>query len=186
MTIRGSLEEAKYMTTTTTTMTTTTKTTDELADEVSAINSIYGPGTLTATETEGEYTIKLATSTLRLRFPPRYPFANEAPSVLGCVSVVGARGDGAAEATRRLRDASHNIVAWRVRGDGQVAFSDCDDDGEAAAGGRLLRLLQLCDAWDVVVVVSRWFGGVRLGPRRFALINTVAREALVRGGWVAS
>ncbi|RDA87678.1 hypothetical protein CP532_3778 [Ophiocordyceps camponoti-leonardi (nom. inval.)] len=184
---------------------TTKTTTDELADEVSAINSIYGPGTLTATEREGEYTIKLATSTLRLRFPPRYPFGTEAPSVLGCVSVVEHKSSFVAHAhairspteartrlasllssNRRLRDATHNIVAWRVRGEGQVTFSDCDDDGEAAAGGRLLRLLQLCDAWDVLVVVSRWFGGVRLGPRRFALINAVAREALVRGGWVAS
>lgn len=33
---------------------------------------------------------------------------------------------------------------------------DCDDDGEAAAGGRLLHLLQMVDARDVCVVVSRW------------------------------
>lgn len=32
---------------------------------------------------------------------------------------------------------------------------DCDDDGEDAAGGRLLHLLQAADARDVVVVVSR-------------------------------
>jgi putative IMPACT (imprinted ancient) family translation regulator len=38
--------------------------------------------------------------------------------------------------------------------------------------------------WDVVVVVSRWYGGHKLGPRRFALINSAARDALVQGGFV--
>lgn len=35
-------------------------------------------------------------------------------------------------------------------------MQDCDDDGESAAGGRLLHLLQVADAKNVVVVVSRW------------------------------
>jgi len=33
---------------------------------------------------------------------------------------------------------------------------DSDDDGESAAGGRLLHLLQVAGAEDVVVIVSRW------------------------------
>lgn len=61
---------------------------------------------------------------------------------------------------------------------------DCDDDGEDAAGGRLLHLLQMVDARNVVVVVSRWFGGVLLGPARFALINNTARQLLDACGYV--
>ncbi len=38
--------------------------------------------------------------------------------------------------------------------------------------------VQAADVWDVVVVVSRWFGGVLLGPQRFALINNTARQLL--------
>ena len=56
-------------------------------------------------------------------------------------------------------------------------YQDYDDDGESAAGGRLLHLLQLMDVWNVVVVVTRWYGGVHLGPDRFRLINAAAREA---------
>jgi hypothetical protein len=59
------------------------------------------------------------------------------------------------------------------------------------------------DVWDVLVVVSRWYGGVKLGPDRFALhsaagsgwswadccrfrlINAAAREALVMGGFAS-
>lgn len=39
------------------------------------------------------------------------------------------------------------------------------------------------DVWDVVVVVTRWYGGVKLGPDRFRIINAAARDALVKGGF---
>ncbi|KKA29031.1 hypothetical protein TD95_002187 [Thielaviopsis punctulata] len=87
---------------------------------------------------------------------------------------------------RKVRAATHNMTAWRIGGDGGgPVFQDCDDDGETAAGSRMLKLLQIADVWNVVVVVSRWYGGLKLGPRRFALINNAARDALVKGGWLA-
>ncbi|PGG98221.1 hypothetical protein AJ79_08930 [Helicocarpus griseus UAMH5409] len=98
-------------------------------------------------------------------------------------------------AEKKVAVATHNISAWRIRqragvGEGLSAsggetmvFQDFDDDGETAAGGRLLHLMQLMDVWDVVVVVSRWYGGVKLGPDRFRLINSAARDALIRGGF---
>ena len=80
--------------------------------------------------------------------------------------------------SRKVRAATHNILAYRVtRPDGSF-YQDHDDDGETAAGGRLLRLLVLADARDVVVVVSRWYGGVHLGPARFHVINNTAKVAL--------
>ncbi|KAL1645700.1 hypothetical protein SLS58_003584 [Diplodia intermedia] len=85
---------------------------------------------------------------------------------------------------KKAARATHNITAWRIRGRAGAQYQDCDDDGEAAAGGRLLHLLQLMDAWDVVVVVTRWYGGVQLGPDRFRLINQAARDAVVAGGFV--
>ena len=66
------------------------------------------------------------------------------------------------------------------------ALQDSDDDGEAAAGGRLLQLLQLVQAENVAVVVSRWYGGILLGPARFALINNTARQLLDALGYVKS
>jgi hypothetical protein len=85
---------------------------------------------------------------------------------------------------KRVRTATHNITAWRIRGPNGTSFQDCDDDGETAAGGRLLHLMQLMDLWNVMVVVTRWYGGQKLGPRRFALINQAARGAFVRAGLV--
>jgi hypothetical protein len=85
---------------------------------------------------------------------------------------------------KKVAKASHNITAWRIHGPSDTAFQDCDDDGETAAGGRLLHLMQLMDIWNVMVVVTRWYGGVHLGPDRFRLINTAARDAFVKGGYV--
>ncbi|KAK5682976.1 hypothetical protein LTS10_004504 [Elasticomyces elasticus] len=85
---------------------------------------------------------------------------------------------------KKVAKATHNITAWRIRGDNGVQYQDCDDDGEMAAGGRLLHLMELMDVWNVMVVVSRWYGGVHLGPDRFRLINQAARDTLVQGEFV--
>ncbi|KAK4895766.1 hypothetical protein LTR27_006248 [Elasticomyces elasticus] len=79
---------------------------------------------------------------------------------------------------KKVAKATHNITAWRIRGDNGVQYQDCDDDGETAAGGRLLHLMELMDVWNVMVVVSRWYGD------RFRLINQAARDTLVQGGFV--
>lgn len=46
-------------------------------------------------------------------------------------------------------------------------MQDNDDDGEAAAGGRIAHLMQVMEVANVLVVVSRWYGGVKLGPDRW-------------------
>ena len=83
---------------------------------------------------------------------------------------------------KKAAGATHNITAWRIRhvDSPAIQVQDCDDDGETAAGGRLLHLLQLMGVWNVMVVVTRWYGGVKMGPDRFRVINRVAREAVVR------
>ncbi|CAM9482304.1 unnamed protein product [Laminaria digitata] len=48
-------------------------------------------------------------------------------------------------------------------------------------------MLAITRAQNVLVVVSRWFGGIHLGPDRFKHINNAARELLVKcGGTTAS
>jgi hypothetical protein len=58
---------------------------------------------------------------------------------------------------KKAAKATHNITAWRIRGANGATYQDCDDDGETAAGGRVLHLMQLMDVWDVMVVVTRWY-----------------------------
>ena len=84
---------------------------------------------------------------------------------------------------KKAARATHNMTAWRIKGPNDTSYQDCDDDGETAAGSRMLHLMQLMDVWDVMVIVTRWYGGVLLGPDRFRIINTAAREALLLGGF---
>ncbi|CAG8544480.1 2445_t:CDS:2 [Acaulospora morrowiae] len=85
---------------------------------------------------------------------------------------------------KKIAKATHNIMAYRIIQDNGVILQDNDDDGETAAGGRLLHLLQILDAKNVLVVVSRWFGGILLGPDRFKDINNVARDLLENCGYI--
>jgi putative IMPACT (imprinted ancient) family translation regulator len=85
----------------------------------------------------------------------------------------------------KIANATHNIMAYRIHLQEKQSFlQDRDDDGESAAGGRLLHLLQAADVRNVVVVVSRWFGGVLLGPSRFSYINNTARQLLEEQGYL--
>ncbi|CDU26049.1 related to YIH1 [Sporisorium scitamineum] len=86
---------------------------------------------------------------------------------------------------KRVARATHPIInAWVCSTNDGVTHRGCDDDGENAAGGRLAHLLSILDLDHVIVVVTRWYGGVLLGPDRFKLINRAAREALGLGGFV--
>ncbi|XP_019936113.1 protein IMPACT [Paralichthys olivaceus] len=88
---------------------------------------------------------------------------------------------------KKIASATHNIYAYRIFCEDKHSFlQDCEDDGETAAGGRLLHLLQILDVRNVMVVVSRWYGGILLGPDRFKHINNCARNILVEEGFTAS
>lgn len=98
---------------------------------------------------------------------------------------------------RPARAHSHNILAYRIS-ELQTGASDCD--GEAPAGKNLLELLQKLvrssadsapvllvlnrrllgqqEVQDVLLVVTRWYGGSPMGPDRFRVINAVSKLCL--------
>ncbi|KAJ7591490.1 ribosomal protein S5 domain 2-type protein [Mycena floridula] len=85
---------------------------------------------------------------------------------------------------RRIARAAHPVInAWRCHMNG-VLYQDNDDDGETAAGSRLAHLLQIMEVQNVLVIVTRYFGGIHLGPDRFKHINQAARNALELGGFL--
>lgn len=87
--------------------------------------------------------------------------------------------------SRKIANAAHNVMAYRIYNEENNAYiQDCDDDGENAAGSRLLHLLQIIDARNVIVVVTRWYGGLLLGPDRFKHYNNCARDLLQTAGLV--
>ncbi|CAG9840985.1 unnamed protein product [Diabrotica balteata] len=87
---------------------------------------------------------------------------------------------------KKIANATHNISAYRILLPNNVVLQDCDDDGENKASSRVLELLQTLKLNNVMVVISRWYGGIQLGPDRFRHINNAARQALVEAGFVKS
>jgi uncharacterized YigZ family protein len=61
-------------------------------------------------------------------------------------------------------DATHNVPAYII-GHGQATIAHCHDDGEPSgtAGRPMLAVLQGSGLGDIVVVVTRYFGGTKLG-----------------------
>ncbi|KAL5963464.1 Protein IMPACT-B [Taenia solium] len=93
---------------------------------------------------------------------------------------------------RKVAAASHNITAWylqaKLKPDAPKTslVADYDDDGEAQAGGRLLHLISMSAKEGVVVMVSRWYGGIHIGPDRFKHINNAANQLLIQQGLTKS
>eukprot|EP00668_Euglena_longa_P001024 GGOE01001226.1.p1 GENE.GGOE01001226.1~~GGOE01001226.1.p1 ORF type:complete len:664 (-),score=186.07 GGOE01001226.1:74-2065(-) len=88
-------------------------------------------------------------------------------------------------ANQKIAAAAHpTIVAYRLVDSQGRLQEHRDDDGETGAADKLLYLLQVGDARDVVVVVTRWFGGIHLGADRFRHITNVAKELLQQEGYI--
>lgn len=45
---------------------------------------------------------------------------------------------------KKVAKATHSITAWRIKGENDISFQDCDDDGETAAGGRMSCVFLSC------------------------------------------
>ena len=79
---------------------------------------------------------------------------------------------------KTLREADHNITAWRVRSDSGGVIEDSNDDGESGGGRHILQVMQSSDVVGMVLVVTRWYGGIMLGPDRWRIMGQVSRDAL--------
>lgn len=82
---------------------------------------------------------------------------------------------------RGIACAAHpGIYAYRFRDPvTNVLHQDADDDGETGASRKMLFLLDQMAVDGYVVVVTRWFGGILLGPDRFKHIMTVTKDVLL-------
>lgn len=65
---------------------------------------------------------------------------------------------------KKYFDARHNCVAYRVLEDKKI-IEKASDDGEPSgtAGGPMLNILQKNNLCNVLVIVTRYFGGILLG-----------------------
>ena len=75
-------------------------------------------------------------------------------------------------------NATHNVPLYRVVETGQEYFK-YNDDGEPAntAGKPMAEILNILDVYNVVIVATRYFGGIKLGAG--GLIRNYAKTAKI-------
>ncbi|KAK3945588.1 hypothetical protein QBC46DRAFT_277313 [Diplogelasinospora grovesii] len=83
-------------------------------------------------------------------------------------------------ANPNLKTATHNAWAYRLRPreGGNHIREESFDDGETGCGELMLRIMREMGAVDTLVVLTRWFGGVMLGPDRWRLMRNCVTSAL--------
>jgi putative IMPACT (imprinted ancient) family translation regulator len=75
---------------------------------------------------------------------------------------------------KKFAKATHNSWA-AVLADGSVLK---DDDGESGAAAVVLKMMERAGLRGHIIVVTRWYGGVKLGGDRFAHVVTSVRAYL--------
>lgn len=82
---------------------------------------------------------------------------------------------------RELHDARHHCSAWRFGLTGRDFRSSDDGEPSGSAGKPILAAIDGRELVDVVVVVTRWFGGTKLGVGGLVrAYGAAAAEALDR------
>ena len=82
---------------------------------------------------------------------------------------------------REYADATHNVYAYMI-GDSIARYSD-DNEPQGTAGMPVLNSIRMSGITDVLVVVTRYFGGILLGAGGLVrAYSTAASMALEAGG----
>lgn len=67
---------------------------------------------------------------------------------------------------KKYKKASHNTFAYRIEKDDKI-IEYKNDDGESGAGNIILDILRNTKTKNLLVCVTRWYGGKKLGADRF-------------------
>jgi len=74
------------------------------------------------------------------------------------------------KSNKKYAKATHNSFAIRISKD-NIFYETKSDDGETGAGNVILRILKKRNYTNIIVVVTRWFGGIKLEADRFKHIQ---------------
>lgn len=78
-----------------------------------------------------------------------------------------------------LESATHN--AWAIRtsyGNSPLKQEASFDDGESGCGNFMLQHMRSLDISNTLIVLTRWYGGVMLGPDRWRIMRECIDDAL--------
>lgn len=105
---------------------------------------------------------------------------------IACIRHVESREEAEAfieEIRSRHRDARHNVPAFVLGRHAEVQWASDDGEPSGTSGMPVLRVLTGNGLTDTVIVITRYFGGIKLGTGGLMRAYTgVAREAVDRAG----
>ena len=64
---------------------------------------------------------------------------------------------------KKYKDATHNCYAWRIGTNRILEKSSDDGEPQGTAGHPMLHVLQMNQLTNVLAIVTRYFGGIKLG-----------------------
>ncbi len=86
---------------------------------------------------------------------------------------------------KRYWDANHNCTAWRIGARGESQRTSDDGEPAGTAGTPMLEVLLHRELTDVLVIVTRYFGGIKLGAGGLIrAYGSTCSEVLDRAGVV--
>ena len=68
-----------------------------------------------------------------------------------------------ADLRKKYKDSTHNCYAWRIGTERILEKSGDDGEPQGTAGHPMLHVLQMRKLTNVLAVVTRYFGGIKLG-----------------------
>ena len=84
---------------------------------------------------------------------------------------------------KQYKDATHNVPAFVIGEKQEIQWASDDGEPSGTSGAPILQLLVKEGLTNVTIVVTRYFGGVKLGTGGLVRAYTgVARDALISAG----
>ncbi|KAM9984155.1 hypothetical protein ACTFIZ_003861 [Dictyostelium cf. discoideum] len=79
---------------------------------------------------------------------------------------------------KKIYEATHNMYAYRFQLENGEINEYYNDDGEDGAGDKMLFTLSKNQTKEILIICTRWFGGILLGGRRYVHIVNTTKDIL--------
>ena len=90
------------------------------------------------------------------------------------------------ELKKKYYDAKHNCFAFSILDDNGSIVEKCSDDGEPSgtAGAPILNVIKKNNLSNVLIVVTRYFGGILLGTGGLTRVYSAAASSAIEDGTI--
>ena len=89
------------------------------------------------------------------------------------------------EIRKEFKDATHNVPAFVVGKKMELKYASDDGEPQGTAGPPILRYLEMNELTNLAVVVTRYFGGIKLGTGGLVRAYTEGVDSCVKAAGIA-